>query len=418
MPTPYTTRRLTQAETSVFQVRTHRSTEVIIAMFSISRPRRHPLGRNRSHEVVSGKTRSRASRPARTGRPLVGSGGPWAGRAGIALAGCLVWLLLGVFHQGAERFVAIDNVCAWPNLTLMPDGSVVATIFNRPYHGLDVGDVECWASRDGRLWEKRGSPAVHEGESNRMNVAAGLAHDGSLVVLASGWGGRDFREKILPTLVARSSDGGGSWSRSSAVQLPEGVDFLIPFGDIVQGEGKLLAASFYHEIPGAANAFVLFSRDDGRSWGEAVKIAPGDYNETALLRLGPDRWLAASRSHADGHLALYVSEDEGKHWARSGLLTLPGHHPAHLLELADGRVLLTYGIREKGHHGIGYRTSRDQGRTWSRPTRILNLEETTDGGYPATVEMADGTLLTAYYSNRVPQHQRYHMGAVRWVPEE
>ncbi|MDE2964445.1 MAG: hypothetical protein OXU26_11060, partial [Acidobacteriota bacterium] len=126
--------------------------------------------------------------------------------------------------------MAIDNVCAWPNLTLMPDGSVVATIFNRPYHGLDVGDVESWSSRDGRLWEKRGSPAVHEGQSNRMNVAAGLAHDGSLVVLASGWGGRDFREKILPTLVARSSDGGRNWSRSFAVQLPEEVDFLIPFG--------------------------------------------------------------------------------------------------------------------------------------------------------------------------------------------
>ncbi len=90
------------------------------------------------------------------------------------------------------------KVCAWPNLTLMPDGSVVATIFNRPYHGLGVGDVECWSSRDGRLWEKRGSPAVHEGQSNRMNVAAGLAHDGSLVVLASGWGGRDFRSNRIP----------------------------------------------------------------------------------------------------------------------------------------------------------------------------------------------------------------------------
>ena len=377
----------------------------------------NPLGRNKSRKIVAGGTRAQMARPARTGKPLLKSAGLWTGRTGIGLAGGLIWLLLGVFHQGAERYVAIDNVCAWPNLTLMPDGSVVATIFNRPYHGLDVGDVECWSSRDGRLWEKRGSPAIHEGESNRMNVAAGLAHDGSLVVLASGWGGRDFREKILPTLVARSSDGGRSWSRSSAVKLPEEVDFLIPFGDIVQGDGELLAASFYHEVPGKANAYLLFSRDDGRSWGEAVMLAPHDYNETALLRLRPDRWLAASRSHADGHLALFVSEDEGKNWAKSGMVTLPGHHPAHLLEMADGRILLTYGIREKGHHGIGYRSSEDEGRTWSRPTRIVNLEETTDGGYPSTVQLADGTLLTAYYSNRVPQHQRYHMGSVRWVLE-
>ena len=386
-------------------------------MFSIASSRLDPPGRNQPSKIASAEIRSKAARPGLTRTPGLASGRPWASRAGIGLAVGLVWLLLGVSHQGAERFVAIDNVCAWPNLTLMPDGSVVATIFNRPYHGSVVGDVECWSSRDGRLWEKRGSPAIHEPDSNRMNVAAGLAHDGSLLVLASGWGGRDFREKILPTVVARSADGGRNWRRTFSVQLPEEVDFLIPFGDIVQGKGELLAASFYHEIPGAANAYVLFSRDDGRSWGEAVKVAPRDYNETALLRLRSDRWLAASRSHGDAHLALFVSGDEGKHWARSGLLTLPGHHPAHLMELADGRILLTYGIREKGHHGIGYRTSRDEGRTWSRPTRIVNLEETTDGGYPSTIQMADGTLLTAYYSNRIPQHQRYHMGAVRWVPE-
>ena len=34
-----------------------------------------------------------------------------------------------------ERFVAIDNVCAWPNLTVLRDGTLVATIFNQPSHG-------------------------------------------------------------------------------------------------------------------------------------------------------------------------------------------------------------------------------------------------------------------------------------------
>jgi len=24
-----------------------------------------------------------------------------------------------------ERYVVIDNVCAWPNLTLMPDGDIM-----------------------------------------------------------------------------------------------------------------------------------------------------------------------------------------------------------------------------------------------------------------------------------------------------
>ena len=44
----------------------------------------------------------------------------------------------------------------------------------------------------------------------------------------------------------------------------------------------------------------------------------------------------------------------------------------------------------------------------------VNLEGTTDGGYPSTVQLPDGSLVTAYYSNGVTQHRRYHMGVVRW----
>ena len=333
----------------------------------------------------------------------------------MIICGFLSWLSLSTVTPSPERYVAIDNVCAWPNLTSMDDGTIIATIFNQPYHGRGVGDVECWASENGRLWKLRGTPALHEPGSNRMNVAAGRAHDGSLVVLASGWGGKDFREKILPVMVSRSSDGGRTWLRSYSVRLPAKLDFLIPFGDIVRLPGEQLAASFYHETQTAATAYLLLSPDDGRTWGNAVILAPANYNETALLRLRSDRWLAAARTHENAHLALFVSENEGQSWSESGLLALPGHHPAHLLQLADGRILLTYGIRKKGHHGIGYRISEDEGRTWKAPTRIVNLEETTDGGYPATVQLSDGALLTAYYANRIPQHRRYHMGVVRWA---
>jgi len=323
-----------------------------------------------------------------------------------------------------ERFVAIDNVCAWPNLTLMRDGSVVATIFNRPSHGLLEGDVECWASRDGgRAWTRRGVAAPHEPGTNRMNVAAGEAHDGSLIVLASGWGGTGLRDKILPVWVCRSSDGGQTWERNDAVALPQGVDYLIPFGDVVAGPGSLLAAAMYREEldrkpDRRSTSYLLFSRDDGRGWGDGVVIGAGDYNETAVLRLRADRWLAAARTARDGHLELFTSADEGRTWNDAAPLTLPSQHPGHLLRLADGRIVLTYGIREPNHQGIGARVSDDEGRTWKAPTRLVELEGTTDGGYPATVQLPDRTLVTAYYSNGIPQHRRYHMGVVRWSLQE
>ena len=74
-----------------------------------------------------------------------------------------------------DRFIAIDNVCAWPNLTVLNDGTIIASIFNKPSHGRGEGDVECWASQNGHFWKKRGVPSRHTPKTNRMNVAAGLA---------------------------------------------------------------------------------------------------------------------------------------------------------------------------------------------------------------------------------------------------
>ena len=339
-----------------------------------------------------------------------------------------------------ERYVAIDNVCAWPNLTLLKDGSLIATIHNEPSHGRHEADVECWASTDGgRIWKLRGVPAPHEPGTIRMNVAAGLAHDGSLIVLSSGWGGRGLREKTLPVWVCRSTDGGTTWHHSVSVTLPPGVDNLIPYGDVQRLTGKTLAAPFYGSqkkrgqpaLPPAdrrGDSYLLFSQDDGLTWGDARVIGSDDYDETAVLRLRPNRWLAAARTYGDTHLDLFVSKDEGQTWVNSGPLTSASQHPGHLLSLADGRILLSYGVREPDHQGIAVRVSGDEGRTWTPAIWLVHLETTldhsvpplgrADGGYPSTVQLPDGTLVTAYYSKGIPQHQRYHMGVVRWAIEK
>ncbi|MFN0165406.1 MAG: sialidase family protein [Bryobacteraceae bacterium] len=344
-----------------------------------------------------------------------------------------------------ERYVAIDNVCAWPNLTLLPGGQILAHIHNRPSHGLHEGDIETWASEDGgALWKLRGVPAPHGPGTTRIHAAAGLTHDGSLVVVTTGWGGEKLRGHILKPWVSRSSDGGRTWQRSESVTLPPGTDQIIAFGNVVRMTGRQLAVPVYSgkrsPNPTATgsrdqwirsnDSWLLFSQDDGHTWGNAALIGRGQYNETAVLRLRADRWLAAARTLDEpGALELFVSEDEGRHWKNTGPVTLPSHHPGHLLRLSDGRILLTYGIRERwrysstpalpeSHQGVGIRISRDEGKTWSSPARLVTLPETGDGGYPATVQLADGALVTAYYSNGIPTHRRYHMGVVRWrLPE-
>ena len=324
-----------------------------------------------------------------------------------------------------DRCVAVENVCAWPNLTLLPDDTILAAIYNHPSHLMGEGDVECWASADaGRTWHKRGTASPHEPGTARANIAAGLAHNGDVIVLASGWGyAPGFRNRRLPPWVCRSSDGGRTWSvdkSRSAIAFPEGADYedraqrmFKPFGDIVPLPGKRLAASLYHDW---GTVWILFSEDDGLTWGKAAVLSDDHRGETAILRLRADRWLAASRTEGgppDGKtplqgMELFVSEDEGRTWSPHGRLTEPHQHPGHLLRLKDGRVLLTYGMRDI--FAIGVRVSRDEGRTWDPPEALVRLEKS-DLGYPSTVELKDGVLVTAYYTS-VPH---YHMGVVRWT---
>ncbi|MCE5250386.1 glycoside hydrolase [bacterium] len=326
-----------------------------------------------------------------------------------------------------ENIVAVDNVCAWPNLTLMPDGTIIATIFNRPSHGQEEGNAVCYASSDGgRTWKYVGTPAPNDPGTNRMNLAAGLGNDGSLVVLVSGWGGKDFREYILPVAVCRSGDGGKTWDRNGSFTLPEGETCLIPFGDIVRLGGKTLAATAYGYLNRQSKpVYLLYSYDDGRTWGDAVPMGrfgngPGewnDFNETAVLRIRPDRWLAAPRTNRVGDLQLIVSADEGRTWSipealKGGGLTRRSEHPAHLLRLNDGRILLTYGVRW-GVHGTCARVSDDEGKTWGEPMMIVYYGGG-DGGYPASVQLGDGTIVTAYYCDANKNHPRYHMGVARW----
>lgn len=323
---------------------------------------------------------------------------------------------------GIERFVAVDNVCAWPNLTRLADGTLVATIFNRPSHGLESGDAECWSSRDGRFWELAGNPTAHDPETIRMNLAAGLAANGDLLVLCSGWSnvqqpGQEkkapFRDAVLSAWVSRSSDGGRTWQvrKEFPANPVEGMAPLIPFGDIFQAQdGSLRASAYAAKLPERHyHTWMLRSDDDGQTW--SVMSLVSDYaNETHLFPLGEGKWLAAARST---QLDLFRSDDDGRTWTKQGSVTERNEFNGHLARLADGRLLLSYGVRIDGQHGVKARLSDDDGLTWGEPLRIAHALDR-DCGYPSSIELAPGKILTAYYARSVVNHNRYHMGVALW----
>ena len=316
-----------------------------------------------------------------------------------------------------RRLIAIDNVCAWPNLVPMADGSLVAVVFNQPNHGRTEGDVEAWGSADGSFWKKLSTITQHEPQTNRMNHAAGLNARGELVVLCNGWDKvapqRNAESRPIPTVACLSRDGGKTWDQAGPV-LPqgEGLSWQVPFGDILPAANGDLVASTYAFGKGAGNIYAVRSKDGGRTWPVIVPITRDIHCEAAILHLGEGKWLAASRRFGHLDLDLFASEDDAFTWHHVVTLDIKPVSSAHLLKLSDGRVLLTYGNRgEAARRGIEARTSADGGRTWGQPQKLIALEKT-DIGYPDAVEFPGGRILVAYYSSRVDAHQRYHMGVI------
>jgi len=342
-----------------------------------------------------------------------------------------------------ERFVAIDGACGWPQLTLLPNGDISCLIWPNSSHGFTEGAAECWISHDeGRTWARAGVPVPNAPTTNRMNLAGGLTADGSLLALVSGWRDRkpagwkpDPADKrpakdhftgatTLEPVPAVSRDGGRTWTQFSPVVNPPagGGNGFTPYGRIGSlADGSLGVMMYWNEV-------VFFtSADGGATWTRRGELSNGHrHNETTWIRLDNGDLYAAARTFGDVLLHGYRSTDGGATWTFERELTLPMQHPADLTRLPDGRILLSYGVRNEGRWAIDVRVGDPTARTWSAPMSLVDLEGSTDarldpnptrdGGYPSTVVLADGTFVTAYYSRGVPAHGRYHVGVVRWKP--
>lgn len=93
-----------------------------------------------------------------------------------------------------------------------------------------------------------------------------------------------------------------------------------------------------------------------------------------------------------------ISEDGGKTWTQPEmLLDKTGGAPPHLFMTSTGVLLCTYGRRKKPY-GIMAMFSTDGGKTWEKDVRLYENPFSDDLGYPSTVELDDGTLITVFYA--------------------
>jgi hypothetical protein len=124
----------------------------------------------------------------------------------------------------------------------------------------------------------------------------------------------------------------------------------------------------------------------------------GNYHELHAVETAENRIVVHIRNHNkqnEGETLQTESADAGRTWTEPRAIGVWGL-PSFLQRLRSGRLLMTYGHRRKPF-GNQARISQDHGRSWSDPLLVSDDGSNGDLGYPSTVELEDGTLLTVWY---------------------
>ena len=233
----------------------------------------------------------------------------------------------------------------------------------------------------------------------------------------------------LGAYIITSDDNGYTWSKPCFINTTD-----MPFENIEgptdapieMPDGSIIMAVIGYQLDGDKNigSVLLRSTDKGKTWEYFSTIAAdpngkmGSLVEPGIVRTSTGRIIAAIRTPAsDNSIYTTYSDDDGRTWQPIKKSPMRGH-PVDLLQLSDGRILATYGMRPPIHDkpgGIRACFSNDNGKTWDIKNEVIIRNDfmNWDIGYPESVQMPDGSILTVYYYNLFG---KYFLAETCWTP--
>jgi hypothetical protein len=316
----------------------------------------------------------------------------------------------------------------WPTVTRRENGELwVAYSGGREGHICPFGQVAAITSKDdGKTWSR--ARVLHDSPMDDRDCGILETAKGSLIVTTftslayepmlekaeknqswtpeklSLWKATqnqlspEVRRAQLGEWVLRSVNGGLTWSNPIRSLVNS------PHGPIQLKDGRLLYAG-KKLWTDEKEVGVCESLDDGQTWQWLATIPTrGDdgvargYHELHAVEAEDGTLIVQIRNHNTTNALETLqteSSDGGKTWSEPHSIGVWGM-PSHLTKLRDGRLLMTYGHR-RVPFGNQARLSADNGKTWGDPIIISNDGIGGDLGYPSTVELPNGKLLTVWY---------------------
>ena len=329
-----------------------------------------------------------------------------------------------------ERRLVVSGQGFFPVALRLKDGRIAVVLRGGGAHVGVGGRLDMvFSSDEGLSWTE--PTVVVDTPVDDRNPAFGQALDGTLVVAFVQNSNYDEQGRYSPdefnrpiTLwVTRSPDGGGTWSKPVRIATPHFIH-TSPFGRMLTlPDASMLMSVYGGSDRGKDQSDLYRSTDHGNTWKKYASLGQ-QFNETALLRLPSGKILAAMRRRDPQDVSITESSDGGRTWSIAARLTPAEVHPADLCLLADGRVLLTAGFRVGPTFGVKGLKSGEEGSfsgknnwRWRRFT-LVNDAISRDCGYPSSVLLKDGRVLTVYYSVHCLDKPEWgvHCGAVLYHP--
>ena len=188
---------------------------------------------------------------------------------------------------------------------------------------------------------------------------------------------------------------------------------MSPHGPVELSSGEIFWIGSDGKEPNGIHAY-LFDPDSGEFtylstvelsgvWADG-RMASEPYvveleKDHLLCHIRIDRW------DEHGCFTLYQCEsfDCGRTWTTPyQVFGKDEGAPSFLYKHSSGKLICSYSYRFEPY-GIRVMVSDDGGKTWSAGTQIFTCDvKTWDLGYPTTVELKDGSLLTVFYAHQGP----------------
>ncbi len=221
----------------------------------------------------------------------------------------------------------------------------------------------------------------------------------------------------------------GSWVRVSTDgeqwSAPRRVPVNTPHGFIVLRDGSWLyfgkewnvkKDKFMpsHDAPIKAAR----STDEGLTWEMLGTVPAGEYDydnmhEPHVVELPDGTLLGAIRYQSPFSILFTESTDGGRTWSEIRNPNIAGS-PPHLLLHSSGKLICSYGYRAEPY-SERVAISDDFGKTWTKDFILFsNNASNWDLGYPCTVELPGGDLLTVYYQHLMPGDKASFL-CTRWT---